>query len=541
MEFRDLPGSVSNLLLTSLITPTSQAPQRMRASLQRTGRRWSYALRERWQGSRVGQWFTNRQGREHLGIRLSDYTGTDTIINAALASMYTQAVTTRREFLVEMDRIKPFYLVQALFNSLIEDSLSPDITTGEVVQLMSQKKAVNAELRTLQTLFSFDQIINDIVHDLIGYGEYSLRLVTESGHGLRDIVDDVDQSRIVAFYHQGYPYRYIRQTRRDLEVFPAYAYAHFVAGWNRLRVGMNDEFLAGEEEELGDYVDEWGFPYPAYSRVGRPMLYGCLAKMKELIILEQLIPAGQLNRILTGSLVSLQLPPSYSPDEAFEAARRYENVINQKVGLDRSTADLTVTDILSTAGKIRVLPQLGDKGQLTNINELKELRTMDDLLQSVQDIRGVICGSLGFPPELFFGGREPGPKSDFLKRYARYVRKLRGLQSSIGHGLTQIALVHLVNKGIKADVEDIQVVFRNELINLDELEKLEFSDAVVQSLLNIDSFVTQLSQGPMAQVVDPESYHAFLYQTLSAIGHDSCFIKPPKGMRDRGQELELDS
>ena len=487
--------------------------------------------------------FRHQVRPEKHGIRITDFTGQDVTVNAALVSMYTEATTTRRAFLIEMDKIKPFYLVQALLKAMIEDALTPDITTGEIVQLTSQKKEVNAELKTLQKMFNLDQQVNDIVKDLISYGEYSLRLISESGKGLCSIVDDVDQSRIVAFYDQGFPYRFIRQTVRDLEVYPAYAYAHFVAGWHRLRIGMKDEFLSSyDDEDIGDYVDEWGFPYPAYSRVGEPLLYGVLAKMKELIILEQLIPAGQLNRILTGSLISLQLPANYSPDEAFEAARRYENVLNQKVGLDRSTGDITVTDILSTAGKMRVLPQFGERGQLGNINDIKELRTLDDLLQSVQDVRGVICGSLGFPPEIFFGGREAGPKADFLKRYARYVRKLRSLQSAIAHGLKQIALVHLINRGIPARPEDVQVVFRNELVNLDELEKLEYHDAAVQMLVNIDAFVTTVLQGPAANVIDLEGYHRFLYQSFNAIGTDSNFIKPPeKGYIDKGQEIELDS
>lgn len=466
------------------------------------------------------------------GINIRDYTGQDVHVASALTAVYTKSVQTRRDFLLEFDRIKSFYLIQGLLNALIEDSLTPDVTTGEIIEISSQNEKINAELRLLQQIFDFDQIINDIVLDLVSFGEYTLRLKVDKEQGVTDIVDDLDQSRIVAFYQQGFPYRFIRQTERDIEVYPAYKFAHFVYGRNKLRIKIENEFM-----EVGNFTDQFGNAYPAYARVGRPVMYGVLSKIKELMVLEQLIPASKLNQLLTGSLISVSVPTSMSPDEGFKAARRYEQILNRHRGVDRSSGEITIVDIISVAGKIRVLPQFGEKGQLANINDVKENRTIDDLMGAIRDIREVVCTSIGFPPEILFGG-EGGAKSEFLKRYGRYLRKLKAVQYAISHGLLQIALAHLANRGIEAKIEDIQVIFRNELVNIDELEKLEFNDAVVSMVTNINRFVQELLENPaMDAIVDQEAYQAWLYRVFNILGRDTNFIRPPKGYKDVGQEI----
>jgi hypothetical protein len=477
----------------------------------------------------------NPRERVDRGVSLRDYTGQDVQVASSLAAIYTKAVSTRRDFLLEFERVKSFYIIQALLMALIEDALTPDITTGEILQIVSPVEEVNQELKYLQEIFSFDQIINDIIMDLVSFGEYTLRLRVEKNQGVTSIVDDLDQSRIVAFYEQGFPYRFIRQTDRDIEVYPAYKFAHFVYGRNKLRIKIENEFT-----EIGNYVDEYGFPYPSYARVGRPLLYGTLSKIKELMVLEQLIPASKLNQLLTGSLVGLQVPTSMSPDEGFRAARRYEQVLNRHRGVDRSSGELTVVDIIGVAGKIRVLPQFGDKGQLQNINDVKENRNVDDLMGTIRDIREVICTSLGFPPEILFGG-EGGPKAEFLKRYSRYLRKLKAVQQSISAGVIQICLAHLANRGVQnVKMDDIQVVFRNELVNIDELEKLEFSDAIIAMVSNIHRFIEEMTQGAYSSFIDEQAYQAWLYKAFNILGRDSNFIKPPEGYKEQGQELQMD-
>jgi hypothetical protein len=267
-----------------------------------------------------------------------------------------------------------------------------------------------------------------------------------------------------------------------------------------------------------------------------------ISKVKELMVLEQLIPASKLNQLLTGSLVGLQIPASMSPDEGFKAARRYEQLLNRHRGVDRSTGELTIVDIIGVAGKIRVLPQFGDKGQLQNINDVKDNRNVDDLISTIRDIREMICSSMGFPTEILFGGQQAEGKPEFLKRYSRYLRKLKDVQFCIANGVTQICLAHLANRGIQnVRQSDIQVNFRNEMVNIDELEKIEFHSAIITIINEVNTFVEQMMTGHFENFIDKDAYQAYLYKSFALLGETNNFIKPPVGYVQKGNDLILGS
>jgi len=165
--------------------------------------------------------FTRNPGLSHQGqrgvdrgVNLQQYVGADSVVASSLSAQYTKAVSTRRDWLLEFERIRQYYMVQAILNALIDDSLTPDAVTGEVLQVVSQNQDLHTELKAFQKSHDLDQLINDIIMDLVSYGEYSVRLKIEEGRGITEIIDDVDQSRIVAFYREGFPYRFIRQTDR---------------------------------------------------------------------------------------------------------------------------------------------------------------------------------------------------------------------------------------------------------------------------------------------------------------------------------------
>jgi hypothetical protein len=461
-------------------------------------------------------------GREHRSLH--DYAGNNHLVDAALQEIYGKVIKSKREFILDFDRIKTFYIVQALIGSVIEDALTPSIADGEILTLSSGIEEIDEELQKFSNRFNIDQIINDFTPDLLANGEYTLALQVVQGEGVVDIRDDIDQTKIVGLYHQGFPYKFLRQTEIDIEVFEPFEYAHFVFGSNRLRIRLENEFF-----DLSDMEDDEGEDFPTYARIGRPLLYGVLSKIKELMLLEQLIPATKLNQFLTGGIVSVSVPPGMAPDEAFNIARHYEQILNAHQAVNRATGELSVADIIGLAGKIRTIPVWDNKGQLTNINDVKDHHAVDELLGSITDIRGVICTSIGMPPEILFGGIE-GQKAEFLKRYSRYLRRLRATQRSITYGIRQIALAHLANckkpfKNIK--ITDIDVTFANHLLNVDELEGLEFEDALINEIDTVDNFVEKLRQRN-PQLVNETKYQQWLHNKLQVLGDAANFVNSPE-------------
>ena len=458
-------------------------------------------------------------------LSLRDY-GVDPRVASAYATLFSQSISTRKAFLSEFNKYRNFYIVQTLLNSVVEDSLTPDATSGDILEIGSSNEKLNKKLKEFQEKINLDQVVNDIIIDLLSFGEYTLRVEVDSKEGVVDVIDDIDQSKIVAFYSEGFPSKFVRQTKRDLMVKEPYEFLHFVYGRNKLRVKLDQEF--DDEERVKKLRDNEGNKFPVYARVGRPMLYGVLNKIKELSVLEALIPAWSLNQLISGSIVGYQIPNITDPEEGFKAAQKLESILNSQQAINRITGDISVAEIMSIAGSIRVIPQFGDRGGLQNLNDSKENRKADELMSSIRDVREIICTSAGFPIEILYGG-ETGRRGEFLKRYSRYVRKLKDIQYAISRGITQLSVNHLMNCGFtNVTVNDITVKFKNELVNIDELEKLEFSDALTNMISNINRFFSDLNQDEKtANMISIPSYHRYLFDTLQLLTQGYNIIKPP--------------
>jgi len=464
-------------------------------------------------------------------------------IAQAWMATYQKAVSTKKEFLQEMEKIKSFYLVDALARNIVEDALTPDVTTGEVIQLSSGEEGINAELQHLQDKFDFDQIISDIALDLVRQGEHVLRVKIEKGEGITDLLDDMDQKNIVAFYKHGFPFVFLTPgEQRDVAVRPPYSFAHFAINKYKLRIQVSTEFAKARGKgtaDLSDRKDFEGKPLPTYTRVGRSVFYGVLSKIKELMLIELLVPTKKLNDILKGNLVGLQMPPATNPKDAFEACRKYERFLNKKVGINKSTDEFSVADIVNLAGSLKILPIFSDKGELRSLSDVKEDRSLEALADRIDDNRKVICSSIGYPPELLYGGE--GTRTETLKRYARYVRVLKGIQSSIAMGAKQIALIHLVNKGFtKVTPRDIDVSFRNELVRVDELDKVELFDAVIGVVNTVKQSITEFMEDEhLSKIIDMPKFQAWLYRQVSIFGGATNFIKEPPEEGEEEPEPEL--
>lgn len=441
-------------------------------------------------------------------------------ISTALTSVFTKLHASKAEYKQAFKDLETYYLVDAIFNQLAEDSLTPDITTGEVVTLTSDNTEIKSALEDLQQKVNLDQIVNDFILDLLQDGDYYLRIKATKDVGVEGVYDDVDQNMILALYDKGLPSRFMIKGAKQVKLVAPYQYVHFVLGKSKLRIKVTD-FTGNNITNETD-----SFRIPNYVRVGRPVLYGVISKIKELLLLEKLIPASKINQLSSGNLVSVAMPGHTTPEKAFEVARQVEQVLNQKVGLNKSTGELSVTDIISTAGRIKVIPAFGDKGALATV-DARDSRSVDDLTTNVKDLRDIILSSVGIPPQLIFGG--DSTKADLLKRYARYLRRLKTIQSSIANGLVQLAMIDLVNKGINANPHDIKVEFKNEIVNIDELDKLEYHDAIIGMSEKILSVLDTMQRSPvLSSAISPEEMAKALKSVLDLSSNLSRIVDPTK-------------
>ena len=444
----------------------------------------------------------------------------------ALVASFTKIQSDRKEFQADFAPLKNFYLVDVITQQLVEDALSPDITTNEVIEISSTNADYAQKLRELQDTLDFDAIASDVAEELVHRGEYSYKLTVDKEKGVTDVADDVDQDRIAALYNKGIPEHFLVQSEdgRKLEMVPGYQYAHFCFSSRKIRLNLKTAFFHKQEAEIPAN-------FPKLAKVGRPFFYGVCHKLKELQLLEMLVPASRLAEMSRGSLVGVQVPTGTAPKEAFDVMRSYERILNsgnqlaEQLGQSGEAVGAKIQDILSAASKIKAVPIFGERGTLSNLSDIRANTVGSDIIGSVDSLRGTILASVGIPPELVFGGDVS--KGELLKRYARYLRRVKSLQSAIASGVKHICYVHLLNSGIKGiNTKDIQVRFRNEFVHIDELEKLEFVDATVSTVTNIVNFIDGLrDHDSYKDIVDDHAVRLWLSRVSALIYANASIIK----------------
>lgn len=362
--------------------------------------------------------------------------------------------------------------------------------------------------------------------------------------GLVDIYDDVDQSEVVCLSDDGLVVGYLVMDEKGKVVKKEpYEFVKFSVESQRIRIDLLEEInknVYGQHSSFvvpGKKFKDLPEDVPRFIRIGKSLVYSVVSKIKELELMDALVPATKIEKLTNGAIVGLQLPDNYDINKALDATDRVEGIINKKVGIDKELGELTIENIMSAAGKIKVVPQFGsDKGGLDKINIKSD--EPDDLLGSIEDIRRVILSSIGIPYELVFDS-DGSNKGEILKRYARYLRKLKNIQKSVQDGIKQIIIIHLVNAGIEFDEDNIVVEFRNKLVEIDILDKLEFIDTTIGMLDSLKSFVESLNEeGSITEGrVDKEAFIKFLNDQLSVIGLGNI-IKPNDKLVDENNPTE---
>jgi hypothetical protein len=455
-------------------------------------------------------------------------------LSTQLVSLWSQAVTSRRDYIMVSSELRKFYLVDRLLELITQDVLNAD-ENGDIVKLVPAegREDLGFELELFQENCNLNLILQEITQDFIDFGEYALRMDIEEGRGLYKWSDDVDPLNLVAFYEGGYPSNYLVYKDKDFQMLPAHHYAHFIMGNNKLRVRMEDQLTSGfgltNEPDLPDGVRE---KLPDYIRVGKPLFLGVISKLRELQLLEMLIPASKLNQITQSQMVSLHLPASMPPDQVQAALEHYEEILNIPTGLDFTRNQISLAEIMTAAGKIRAVPNFSDgKGALETMN-IRANQSVDDIISSIRDIRAIILASLVIPPSLLFGGSgDEAEKFNELKLHSQYARRLASIQRALSKGLEQMVLAHLVNKGIQVKPKDFNVVFTTALIDISGLERLEFQDAEQALLGNMLDFVEKMSANPiLMERLDKSGIADWMEEQFSSIaaGHNLFLERPDR-------------
>jgi len=461
-------------------------------------------------------------------------------VNLAYTSIYTRISQHRHQMFKEIERIRGNWLVETIIDQITEDALSPDVATGNILDVTSKKPKIKKAIKDLDEKYGFDTIVKTITPDMLLYGDYLLSTEINKSpdakeennlseaedkkpkeFGLIELNDNVIQHMVIALTKFSEVEEYLcMDIKGNVVKKEESEFVRFSMDARKIRIDLHEELYQGcmvgynqQTERVKAVLKD----IPRFVRIGKSMLFPVLSKVKELEVLENLVPATKIAKLSNGTIFGMQVPPNYDVKKGLAAARQVEQTLNKKIGLDKSKDQLTVENVMNTAGKIKVVPIFGDKGTITAVEHTSQ--EPDDLLSSIEDIRRSITSAVGIPYEVLFAADDES-KGNMLRRYARYLRLLKNIQRSLANGIIELIMIDLANKGIEFKKSDIEVNFIHKLVEIDNLDSLEYLDTSIGMISSAKDFVFDLGEegSPMEEIIDYDKFADFLAEQFRLVG-----------------------
>lgn len=417
----------------------------------------------------------------------------------------------------EIEQFRNYYFVTLALDVICDDVLT-DSNTGSVIDVSSDIPELDKELKRFMEEFDVVNLIEDILPEMLLYGEYALGTTVESGKGIIEIVDSVTPSDFVALYDSQLPRAFWIRDADSFKVAPVRDFAHFCINSRKLRVDSAQR--APKDLKMRS---------PFY-RIGRSVIWSGIDKLKELMLLEKVSAANSVSSLTRPNIIGLSLPNSTAPNELVDITKRYENMLNANsrqqtsAGMQGANPMDKLSGMIQDSSRVKVVPIFSDKGQLDKVDLNQGDKSMD-LLPLIRDYREVAATALGIPSELLFG--EVGNRRAALKQYARYSRKITTIQRAITRGLQQLCLNHLVNKfqDTRIRLSDVKVDMRSNL-SVDELSNLEGIELQLSSINELHRLAQEMytSDLNMKHRINGEAFANYVKSALGDVGFRYDFI-----------------
>ena len=443
-------------------------------------------------------------------------------INHHLLTKFFDISSTKEGIIADIDSVRDFYFSQMMVERIMDDAFNPTGNDNRIfkIDIMASDGSVDKTATQLISdfidEFNIQKLMIDVAADLLFYGEYFLRVdvngLSQSGttkKGIFNIHDDVDMTTTIPVFRDSDVSYILKLGERKIETVQPTSHIYFSLPSNRIKVKVDG---------IDDKV--------SYLKMGKSLLYPVYGLIKELKFLEALVPIGFVNDALSTKLVSVNVPSTTKPAEAQKIAQTFEKMINKSLTIkqgEERNEEAIIKQVSSKVGEVKVIPSFGDKGDL-QAEDFNSESNYDEINNKITDLRKMILTTVGIPPSIM---DEEGMKTDVIKDHIRYTKKLKSIQFAIKEGLQRLIIVHLINNGFTNYLkEDIRVTFLN-VLNTDDLEKLEYIDLTVSMIDNFKSFVEDFDDNEHVDV-NYKEYVSFINKQFENVAGFSLFTYKEK-------------
>lgn len=489
-----------------------------------------------------------RQTSPYFGGSVFSY---NNIVSNNLYYQYLNAYLATKVMYKRMETIRHQYLVAAVLQCLVDDALAMDPTTGEVFTVKVNdkhpySKKANRLCEEFEKHFKIDRLINSVIEDAIFWGEYSMTLQSTKGTdlgthngtpgaGIQQIIDANPPGTIFGVWDGVHPKYFVRLMKGiNTSVQGQLERLEPTSVWNIGIFPQKIRFSLG----YGSWLYDDSNRIAQFFRIGKPLFYSVYDKILELEAFEQAQYQKELGDAKRRGLISVQAPAGLDLNQLRDFSRFYERLLNESNGpdnLNEITGLEAIRHMMSSLSQVRVVPLQPDRGRFTPV-DIKIAQ--DNIAEKIADRRKIILEAIGVPFEYVFGqgtGGASGHKVN-LRQYIRYCRRLKEIQDGIAWSVQRLYRTHLMDNGIDVKLDDITVHFYNT-INIAEMDRLEFLDANVGMLKNLNEFLAMQLEHPVMSkyinVSEVARYYAKVINQMEGVGN---IIVVPDGENIMGDE-----
>lgn len=418
-----------------------------------------------------------------------------------LLSIFNTHIAGKQEVLAQSRELFDTDVVQTIIDVVINDAFNSFVNIEDEFKIefdpddenISQefKEQVQSKIDDLVDRFDLKNQIADIVPELLRDGEFAFGIVLEPGEGIKDIVDDLDVANLLPFYNGNKLAFIMKQPECDQMngrplIYRAENVIYFrLKYFTKQRVDLRIDGSLTNDQLRKKFYEETKLYLPRFLRICKPFYYSALKLIARLGVLELVGTVQELNQVTRRDIINLNVPQNTSPREASAIVNDYEKILNGPDN-DLDSDRLDVATLTNYNTKRIILPQWSDgKGtlSLSDVNSGANDRSAGTR-DSISFVRSLIALSVGVPGFYVSLSEQALDKTQTLKLYTRYVRKLSSLQKSIADGCVDFVQADLKACNIFVEDKSIKVRFKT-LTSADSLDETDITVGTIEGLNNI--------------------------------------------------------
>ena len=480
-----------------------------------------------------------------------------------LLSIFNTHIAGKQEVLTQSRELFDTDVVQTIIDVVVNDAFNSFVNIEDEFKIefdpddenISEefKEQVQSKIDDLVDRFDLKNQIADIVPELLRDGEFAFGIVTEPGEGIKDIVDDLDVANLLPFYNGNKLAFIMKQPECDQMngkplVYRAENVIYFrLKYFTKQRVDLRIDGSLTNDQLRKKFYEETKLYLPRFLRICKPFYYSALKLIARLGVLELVGTVQELNQVTRRDIINLNVPQNTTPREANAIVNDYEKILNGPDN-DLDSDRLDVATLTNYNTKRIILPQWSDgKGtlSLSDVNSGANDRSAGTR-DSISFVRSLIALSVGVPGFYVSLSEQALDKTQTLKLYTRYVRKLSSLQKSIADGCVDFVQADLKACNIFVEDKSIKVRFKT-LTSADSLDETDITVGTIEGLNNIFKNLVEIEDARPDLKVSSEVFKKiFDTQTRKYLGFTDLLqyienVKPSDEFEGETDDIDDDS